>query len=207
MLSCREKPHFLIPLGTFGLEPRPKSRRPFLFVPSTPGAGDGMLSTPGSSWRRIDEKLTDEASRDRTIGVVNPTSILNGQITGILQRDKLVRDKPPHQKQLHSEQFADNQARIPKPVEMKKRVETEPSIHRQRSKFWKEDGSVVLRVSNIYFRLYRTRLIERSQYFAALFSDSQICRDMMDGCPLYNVDANVTAEDFEELLTILDDGM
>ncbi len=49
-------------------------------------------------------------------------------------------------------------------------------VARKRSaNFWHLDGSVVVQVQNTLFRLHRSRLMQQSDYFSALFSGDGRC--------------------------------
>lgn len=87
-------------------------------------------------------------------------------------------------------------------------------------KYWLLDGSVVVQIGDVMFRLHRSRLVQQSTYFAQLFSkglrhneddgDSDVEQtdtfDFVDECPVYQL-RNVLIEDFEELLVALDNAM
>ncbi|RPD60475.1 hypothetical protein L227DRAFT_547400 [Lentinus tigrinus ALCF2SS1-6] len=85
-------------------------------------------------------------------------------------------------------------------------------VARKRSaNFWHLDGSVVVQVQNTLFRLHRSRLMQQSEYFSALFSgDGRDSGgeepDIVDSCPVYVV-KGVSVLDFERLLTALDAGI
>ncbi|TFK85399.1 hypothetical protein K466DRAFT_494802 [Polyporus arcularius HHB13444] len=96
-------------------------------------------------------------------------------------------------------------------------------VARKRSaNFWHLDGSVVVQVQNTLFRLHRSRLMQQSDYFSALFSgNNERCvsvslaarasisgeeADVVDSCPVY-VARGVSVLDFERLLTALDAGI
>ena len=61
--------------------------------------------------------------------------------------------------------------------------------------FWYEDGNVIIKGENTYFKLLRSRLARDSQYFANLFSTPLQ--------PIYEL-SNVTLIDFRRFLTALE---
>ncbi|KAI0692576.1 hypothetical protein C8T65DRAFT_586512 [Cerioporus squamosus] len=96
-------------------------------------------------------------------------------------------------------------------------------VARKRSaNFWHLDGSVVVQVQKTLFRLHRSRLMQQSEYFSALFNGDERFRcgdltirrggvskeepDVVDSCPVY-VARGVSVLDFERLLTALDAGI
>ncbi|KAI0322560.1 hypothetical protein OF83DRAFT_649106 [Amylostereum chailletii] len=104
-----------------------------------------------------------------------------------------------------------------------KRPRLQKTHARRHPVFWNLDGSVVIQTGDVMFKLHRSRLVKQSNFFAALFDrkgkqvakgdGSQIELDetemvepemLDDGCPLYRV-SRVSSEDFEQLLTVLDD--
>ncbi|KAI0943729.1 hypothetical protein AcW1_002820 [Taiwanofungus camphoratus] len=89
--------------------------------------------------------------------------------------------------------------------------------------FWHLDGSVVLQVHKTLFKLHRSRLVQQSEYFAALFSGTRrgqatdeedlegetngiVQGEIIDSCPVYKI-TTVSVEDFVSLLTALDSGI
>lgn len=64
------------------------------------------------------------------------------------------------------------------------------------------------KVDRVYFKLYRSRLARYCLYFDKLFADETAdyerwCATVED-CPVYHVPAELAADDFERLLTVLE---
>ncbi|THH12816.1 hypothetical protein EW146_g7343 [Bondarzewia mesenterica] len=93
------------------------------------------------------------------------------------------------------------------------------SLSQRHDTFWHLDGSVVIQVEKIMFKLHRSRLSHQSEFFARLFSrakggggsaetdpadDSDYPIELVDRCPIYHI-SETTAKDFECLLIALDD--
>jgi hypothetical protein len=77
--------------------------------------------------------------------------------------------------------------------------------------YWFLDGSVVVQLGDIMFRLHRSRLANQSAYFEQLFSSTSGKNgvdlfDFVDDCPVYPVHG-VSVSDFEELLVAMDNAM
>lgn len=65
----------------------------------------------------------------------------------------------------------------------------------------------MVKVGWVYFKLYRSRLAQYCLYFDKLFADETAdyerrCATVED-CPVYHVPAELAADDFEKLLTVL----
>ncbi|TFK52809.1 hypothetical protein OE88DRAFT_1303055 [Heliocybe sulcata] len=95
--------------------------------------------------------------------------------------------------------------------------------------FWLLDGTVVVQVESMLFKLHRSRLVSESPYFAKLFGQRRAGeedgdekveyeeeegeeeegeRETIDSCPVYCVrHPHVTARDFEKVLAAMEDGM
>lgn len=85
-----------------------------------------------------------------------------------------------------------------------KRPNRNPKKH---PKLWLPEGSVVIEVGNIQFRLHKSRLEQHSEYFTSLFTLKQHGESKLDGTlPLYFVHLT-SASDFEALLFALEDAM
>lgn len=95
------------------------------------------------------------------------------------------------------------------------------SRHRHQ-RFWHLDGSVVVQVEDVLFRLHRSRLVSESEYFAQLFGqrgegdddddeeskDLDADREIIDRCPVYKIrDPHVTSREFEKLLSAMEDAI
>ena len=95
-----------------------------------------------------------------------------------------------------------------------------PSSTRQKERrsrhpeWWLLDGSVIIQIDDVMFRLHRSRLAQLSEYFSQRFKvpeyDSDVGieeqLDQLDGLPVFKV-RETTVSDFEELLTALDNAM
>lgn len=69
---------------------------------------------------------------------------------------------------------------------------------RRHEDWWLADGSVVLELCGVQFRLYRSMLAARSTFFETLFKEPAV--ENVDGCPLYVLDRGAP-EDFAALLS------
>ncbi|KAF5354360.1 hypothetical protein D9758_010754 [Tetrapyrgos nigripes] len=73
-------------------------------------------------------------------------------------------------------------------------------------KHWALDGNVIIRISNVQFRLIRSILAKKSEWFRNAFnSDNDEQQEMYNGLPVYVLDDVVRLRDFERLLDALDD--
>ncbi|KZT26036.1 hypothetical protein NEOLEDRAFT_1147465 [Neolentinus lepideus HHB14362 ss-1] len=84
------------------------------------------------------------------------------------------------------------------------------SLHRH-SRFWQLDGSVIIQVESILFRLHRSRLHRASGEDEDEEEDKRSeeeDREMIDRCPVYEVShSQVTAREFEKVLAAMEDGV
>ncbi|KIY47469.1 hypothetical protein FISHEDRAFT_45129 [Fistulina hepatica ATCC 64428] len=73
------------------------------------------------------------------------------------------------------------------------------------NEFWFEDGSIVLLVEDVLFRVHRTTLARHSQVFATTFCLPQPADEpSFDGCPLINLPSDSNLH-WQYLLTVLYD--
>lgn len=75
--------------------------------------------------------------------------------------------------------------------------------------FWYIDGTVVIRVGSTLFRLHRSRLEKYCVFFQHLFAadaDAPL-NEMIDGCPVYHVPPELSANGFKDLLNALETPM
>ncbi|KAI0338828.1 hypothetical protein BDW22DRAFT_1362552 [Trametopsis cervina] len=86
--------------------------------------------------------------------------------------------------------------------------------------YWFLDGSVILELGGIMFKLHRSRLVQHSSFFFELFSNTMRDSpdrqadskeqvdlfDFVDKCPVYPL-KGVSVKDFEELLLALDNAI
>jgi hypothetical protein len=73
--------------------------------------------------------------------------------------------------------------------------------------FWDLDGTVVLQVDDILFRVMRSTLSKASPWFQRLFSEESDHLETMAGCPLYMIEEDFSHNDFANLLRGLENGM
>ena len=76
------------------------------------------------------------------------------------------------------------------------------------SDFWFEDGSIVIVIENVAFRIHQSLLSRHSDVFAGLFTVPQPANhendegdDMMDDCPVVHL--SDTLADFTDVLRVL----
>jgi hypothetical protein len=73
--------------------------------------------------------------------------------------------------------------------------------------FWDLDGTVILQVDNVLFRVMRSTLTKASPWFQRLFSKEFDRLETMAGCPLYTIEEEFSHRDFANLLRGLENGM
>ena len=83
--------------------------------------------------------------------------------------------------------------------------ETNPQVKVVRSsKFWFEDGNIVLQAEHTQFRLHRSVLSTHCPTFRNMFACSLPENgSTVDGCPLVDLSASETLEDVKNLVKIL----
>lgn len=87
-----------------------------------------------------------------------------------------------------------------------KRVKTKRMPKRHET-YWLLDGTVVIQIHNMQFRLHRSRLARQSGFFNRLFDDGEDAVDgHVDGYALYIV-RDVLIKDMEVLLDAMDNAM
>jgi len=94
------------------------------------------------------------------------------------------------------------------------------------SKFWSLDGNTLLQIDSTRYKVQRSRLASQSTWFEKLFeqrsgkeaaegdedkediNDVLLMVDCVDGLDLFHLNSTgVTRDDFDALLTAMDDGM
>ena len=78
---------------------------------------------------------------------------------------------------------------------------------RKHPEFWDLDGTVVLQVDDILFRVMRSSLSKASPWFRRLFSEELDHPEIMAGCPIYIIEEDLSHFDFANLLRGLEDGL
>lgn len=73
--------------------------------------------------------------------------------------------------------------------------------------FWDLDGTVVLQVDDVIFRVMRSTLSKASPWFQRLFSEDFEHLEVMAGCPLYLIEEDLSHLDFANLLGGLENGL
>lgn len=73
--------------------------------------------------------------------------------------------------------------------------------------FWELDGTVILQVDDILFRVMRSTLSKASPWFQRLFSEEHDHLEIMAGCPVYVIEEDFSHLDFENLLRGLENGL
>ena len=73
--------------------------------------------------------------------------------------------------------------------------------------FWDLDGTVVLQVDDVLFRVMRSALAKASPWFQRLFNEDFEHLEIMAGCPVYVIDEDISHLDFANLLSGLENGM
>ncbi|KAJ7609242.1 hypothetical protein DFH06DRAFT_1065739 [Mycena polygramma] len=103
-----------------------------------------------------------------------------------------------------------------------KRVKVASQSFAKHSRFWALDGNVILRFDSVAFKLHRSRLSTQSVWFEKLFEkragreepleddetdiDDVVVEDH-DGIDVYDLEFLGDMEDFEALLTVMDDAI
>lgn len=105
-----------------------------------------------------------------------------------------------------------------------KRPKTASQGFAKHSRFWTLDGNVILQFGSVAFKVHRSRLSTQSVWFEKLFErragreepleddeesiiDVAADSEILDGLDLYRLDALATMEDFEALLSAMEDAM
>ncbi|KAF9529372.1 hypothetical protein CPB83DRAFT_852555 [Crepidotus variabilis] len=86
--------------------------------------------------------------------------------------------------------------------------DSEESLPEHSSKFWLEDGNIVLQVEQTLFRVHGSMLARHSEVFKDMFSIPQPSKPqgaMVENCPVIHL--SDAAEDVEEILSIFYDNM
>ena len=73
--------------------------------------------------------------------------------------------------------------------------------------FWELDGTVILQVDDILFRVMRSTLSKASPWFQRLFSEEHDDLEIMAGCPVYVIEEDFSHLDFANLLRGLENGL
>ena len=73
--------------------------------------------------------------------------------------------------------------------------------------FWDLDGTVVLQVEDVLFRVMRSTLGKASPWFQRLFSGDFEHLEIMAGCPVYLIEEDLGHLDFANLLSGLENGL
>lgn len=78
---------------------------------------------------------------------------------------------------------------------------------RKHPEFWDLDGTVILQVDDVLFRVMRSALSKASPWFQRLFSEELDHLEIMAGCPVYVVEEDFSHLDFANLLRGLENGL
>jgi len=78
---------------------------------------------------------------------------------------------------------------------------------RKHPEFWDLDGTVILQVDTILFRVMRSTLSKASPWFRHLFSEGLDHLEIMAGCPVYTIEEDFSHLDFANLLRGLENGL
>ena len=78
---------------------------------------------------------------------------------------------------------------------------------RKHPEFWDLDGTVVLQVDDVLFRVMRSTLSKASPWFQRLFSEEFDHLEIMAGCPVYIIEEDFSHLDFANLLRGLENGL
>ena len=78
---------------------------------------------------------------------------------------------------------------------------------RKHPEFWDLDGTVILQVDNVLFRVMRSTLSKASPWFQHLFSEDLDHLEIMAGCPVYIIEEDFNHLDFANLLRGLENGL
>jgi hypothetical protein len=81
------------------------------------------------------------------------------------------------------------------------------NIRKKHPEFWDLDGTVVLQVDNVIFRVMRSTLSKSSTWFRELFGGDFENLEIMAGCPLYVIEEDLSHLDFANLLSGLENGL
>lgn len=73
--------------------------------------------------------------------------------------------------------------------------------------FWELDGTVILQVDDILFRVMRSTLSKASPWFQRLFSEEHDHLEIMAGCPVYVIEEDFSHLDFANILRGLENGL
>jgi len=78
---------------------------------------------------------------------------------------------------------------------------------RKHPEFWDLDGTVILQVDDVLFRVMRSTLSKASPWFQRLFSEELGHLEIMAGCPVYTIEEDFSYLDFANLLRGLENGL
>jgi len=78
---------------------------------------------------------------------------------------------------------------------------------RKHPEFWDLDGTVILQVDDVLFRVMRSTLSKASPWFQRLFSEELDHLEIMAGCPVYTIEEDFSHLDFANLLRGLENGL
>ena len=78
---------------------------------------------------------------------------------------------------------------------------------RKHPEFWDLDGTVILQVDDVLFRVMRSTLSKASPWFQHLFSEGLDHLEIMAGCPVYTIEEDFSYLDFANLLRGLEKGL
>jgi len=78
---------------------------------------------------------------------------------------------------------------------------------RKHPEFWDLDGTVVLQVDDVLFRVMRSALSKASPWFRRLFSEELGNLEIMAGCPVYMIEEDLSNLDFANLLRGMENGL
>lgn len=84
-----------------------------------------------------------------------------------------------------------------------------PSLNdrKKHEDFWDLDGTVVLQVENVIFRVMRSTLSKASPWFRKMFNENFDQLEIMAGCPVYTVEEDLSHLDLANLLCGLENGL
>lgn len=137
--------------------------------------------------------------------VLSQPPILPGISRTTLKRQ---RSDPSHQESPTQEPQADRPAKRPRAKGSRSSVSaTALNDRKKHPEFWDLDGTVVLQVDDIIFRVMRSTLSKASPWFQRLFSENLEHVEIMAGCPVYVIDEDVSPLDFSNLLGGLENGL
>jgi hypothetical protein len=78
---------------------------------------------------------------------------------------------------------------------------------RKHPELWDLDGTVILQVDNVLFRVMRSTLSKASPWFQRLFGKEHDHLEIMAGCPVYVIEEDFSHLDFANLLRGLENGL